>query len=286
MDSLILSKMIVPHYFKMALVNINNKSIYIDGFLKKNLDIAGDAVPNKNDMFLGLIDGRSGSGKSTLVDQLAYYQTKGNFSLAEKSFTVADFSELLSEAKKGDTNNCKILDEGYEINKKKTQSKANYNILRQLQRVRNKGQFLWICLPSVYDLDKNIILNLATVFIHCYRKKGLYGERGHYLVYDAHRLKLLYLKCRDTLSYSISANFSGSFNHKFPSGSYEDYEKKKDEAFERIESENEKNSIVMDQRNMAIFNLKTQFNMTQVQISKALDMNQSTVSRVLSKLES
>jgi len=271
----------------MVIVNVKDKKFYMDAYLKQNIDYVKSVLQKRNETFIGLIDGRIGSGKSTVVDQWAYYCTDGNFSLDDKAFTVEKFRDLLNSKKKGQKDNCVILDEGFELNKRKTQSEANMTILRQLQRIRSKNLWIWIVLPCVYDLDKNVILHLANLFVHCY-KKGDFGRKGNFKIYDSDRLKWLWLKCRDHLSYSdkmVTPNFYGRFTQRFPSSDYDIYEKVKNRDLDELEEKLKKKDKPIkykEQRNELIVGMKKE-GMHVDKICKMVGLKKRSVYDVLEK---
>ena len=206
-------------------------------------------------MCVTIIDGRTGSGKSTLAAQLGYYCAKGNMTLKHEAFTGHQFVKGLNELQKGQS---LILDEAFELlNKRKTQSLQNMINISMLQQARMKQGFIFIVIPSCYDLDKNIILNLADLFIHCYRKP--FGRRGQFVCFDRQRLKNLWLYCRQSYSYSpkvATPNFFGRFVKFFPFD-FEEYEQRKMKALEQMKDNKTLfEDKVMVQRNDAIFRLK------------------------------
>jgi len=238
----------------MVVVTVKDREYYLDGYLKSNLDYVKARLRRKNEMFIGIVDGRVGTGKSTFVDQIAHYCTDGNFTLDDKAFTVKDFSERLAKKKKGDLANCVVLDEAYELNKKKTASYANFKILKQLQRIRSKNLWIWIVLPSIYDLDKNIILNLANLFLRTYTKQD-FGRKGQFLAFNRQQVKKLWLYSRQSLTYGTRPCFYGRFTAKFPSGNYQLYENKKNKILDDSddETENRSKKVWLDTRNVIIW---------------------------------
>lgn len=215
----------------MVLVSYNGKEYYMDGYLKANLDYVKKRVLEHNNMLVCIIDGRVGTGKSTLASQCAYYCSDGSFDTVHECFTLEQFEKVLKESKKGDAI---VLDEAFEIlNKRKTQSTANMQILSMLQQMRAKQVFIFIVLPSIYDLDKNLILNISDLLLHCYRKD--FGRRGQFACYNRQNMKELWIRCRQNYSYPrkiAKPNFIARFTGYFPIG-YEAYEKKKISALEK-----------------------------------------------------
>lgn len=231
----------------MVVVEVNGQNFFMDRFIKNIFDYVKPKVLHNKDFFLVLVDGRPGSGKSTGVGQFAWYLSDGNLTLDNCVFTIAELKERIENANKGDV---VWLDEGFELNRRTTQSAANMEMLNILNKARAKQIFIFICLPSVYDLDKNVILGLAHLFIHFYRE-GDFGRRGLFKVYDRHSLKKLWLNCRADLIYSNKfaiPNFFARTTKWFPFDEKE-YEKKKFESrpkdITEKESKEERNKIIV-----------------------------------------
>jgi ABC-type oligopeptide transport system ATPase subunit len=237
----------------MVMVTVRDKTYHMDGYLKSNLDFVKNRVLFHNDLCVILIDGRSGGGKSTLAMQIAYYLSEGKLTVGDVSFTTSQFAENLNSAQKGD---CKPLDEAFDVlNKRTVQSKSNMRLLSMLQKVRSKQIFIIITLPSIFDLDKNLTLNLADVFIHVYRKD--FGDRGQYKVYNRKGLKDLWLYCRQSMAYSpkvAQPNFKGRFTKFFPIDDIA-YEEKKQKSLDQYQQEFDKtpDATIITERNLQIY---------------------------------
>jgi len=215
----------------MVVVTVKKKSYKITKNIKDGLDKIQKKIISNNDLFVCIVDGRSGTGKSTLASQLAYYCTNGRLSYNDYIYTYEQFNNWIDSCQPGDH---MILDESFEIaNKRNSRSEDNFKILSKLQKIRAKKVAVWLLLPSFYDLDKNIILNLADWLLHCWRKD--FGPRGNFNAYKRNRFKLLWLKGRQNLSYEekiIRPNLSKcSFSKLFPLD-YQTYELRKYESFE------------------------------------------------------
>jgi len=261
------------------IVNILEKSYYLDDFVKPNLDYIKDRVLNHKNMAIMIVDGRPGTGKSTLVAQYAYYITDGKFNNTFETFTLEQFSDALTNAQKGDAI---VLDEAFNIlNRRKALSNANMKVLSLLQQMREKQVFIFIVLPFVYDLDKNIILGLADLFIHCYRKP--FGPRGQFRCYDQIQLKKLWLYCRQSYSYLdkyAKPNFKGWFRNSFPIDEPE-YRKKKLESLKVLVEEDAVDNKYIEQRNKLIIELKKHIPV--VKIAEILKLNKDTIYEALKK---
>ena len=260
-----------------------DREYYMDGYLHDNLTYVKDRVLNYKNMMVCIIDGRPGTGKSTLAAQISYFCSNGHLTLTNEIFTVNQFLEEMKNAKKGDG---LILDEAFDLlNKRKAQSNQNMIALSILQQMRVRQSFIFIVLPSVFDLDKNIILNLCDTFIHTYRKP--FGARGQFSVYDIDGLKKLWLYGRQSLSYSpkiAKPNFRGRFTKFFPLD-MEAYEDKKNKALESMKlSEKPEGSKYLTQRNKLIVKMREEGKPVS-KISDLISLKQRTVYDILKQTE-
>jgi len=244
--------------------------------LKNNIDKIVPKVFKKKNMFVCIVDGKPGVGKSTLVSQLAYYCSGKRLHLDDFAFNLDQFSNILIKCKVGQSN---ILDEAFELNVRTTMSQANYRILNILQRVRSRSPFVFIIIPCMYDLDKNIPLTIADMFIHCYAKQ--WGERGDYYVYNTNAMKKLYLYGKPTRSYSFKIsppNFHGTFSSLFTVNE-EEYEKRKEKALAQFEKglvRKESNKTLWQRNALLYFCHKNGYKMTE--LGKIIETTQQSVS--------
>lgn len=230
------------------MVNVNHQIFYLHPTLKDNLDFAYPKVMTGKYKFIGIVDGRSGYGKTTLTSQHAYYLSRGRLTLDDFCFNKKQAMDRLDNAKPGDNI---IIDEAFSVaNKRTSRGMENMDFLSDLQKMRIKKVFLWIILPSIYDLDKNIILSFCDLFLHVYGKP--FGEKGNFSAYDIEGIKKLYLYCRQTLDYKKNVappNFYGDFSSFFPLN-VDEYDKKKRES--RPIGEEEKPHKYLVQRNSVL----------------------------------
>lgn len=266
----------------MVIVRSGDFEVYLDGYLHKDLDFIKDKVLNHNNLFLAIIDGRTGTGKSTLGAQMAK-QLDPNFSLDKECFNAEQFATALKGAQVGD---CIVLDESFSTaNKRKTQSSGNMEILSMLQMMRVKRCFIIVILPCVFDLDKNLLLNLCDMFIHCYRQEE-FGPRGFFSCYDRIGLKKLWLYCRQSLTYSLKVSkpiYRGKFVAKFPL----DYGKYEDKKVAAIEEQSKKklseNKKYLIQRDKAIVKLSQ--HIPAKEIAELLELKPRMIYNILEKSE-
>jgi len=202
--------------------DLMGKKWYIDNFLKQNFDYIKPRVSHKvahrrSDMFI-IIDGPVGSGKTTLSFQCAKYFDP-TFCLDRVVFSVDDFLETLIAAKPGQA---VVFDEAIIVNSRSALTDFNKKVIIAMTQIRSKGLYLFFNIPSVFDLDKNLVLNRCHLLLHCYQDH--FGDRGKFCVFDHEKMKILYLKGKKLYTYAFpKANFVARFTEHFflPRGKYE-----------------------------------------------------------------
>jgi len=201
------------------------KKFWINDFLKGNFDFIKSKVSHKiahkrSDMFI-IVDGPVGSGKTTLSFQMARWFDP-TFDLSRVIFSVDDFLDVLINATPGQA---VVFDEAIIVNSRSALTDFNKKIIIAMTQIRSKGLYIFFNIPSVFDLDRNLVLNRCHLLLHCFQ--DTFGDRGKYIVFDHEKLKLLYLKGKRLYSYAYpKANFTGQFHEYFPLDR-EPYEKKK-----------------------------------------------------------
>jgi hypothetical protein len=203
----------------------DGKTCWIDNALIDNLEFVKSKVQHKvshrrSDLFV-IFDGPVGSGKTTLSFSIARHLDP-TFCLRRVVFSVDDFLEALIEAKPGQV---VVFDEAIIVNSRSALTDFNKKVIIAMTQIRSKGLYIFFNIPSVFDLDRNLVLNRCHLLLHCFQDK--FGDRGKYTVFDKDKLKLLYLKGKRLYSYGFpKANFVGNFLDFFPLDR-KDYEKKK-----------------------------------------------------------
>lgn len=201
------------------------KRFWIDNLLKQNFDFIQPKVSHKiahrrSDMFV-IIDGPVGSGKSTLSFQCAKYFDP-TFNLDRVVFSVDEFLRVLIRSTPGQA---VVFDEAIIVNSRSALTDFNKKVIVAMTQIRSKGLYIFFNIPSVFDLDRNLVLNRCHLLLHCYQDN--FGDRGKFLTFDRDKLKLLYLKGKRLYTYAIpKANFVARFMEYFYLNR-EEYEKKK-----------------------------------------------------------
>lgn len=208
-------------------VTLNSGIKYVvDGYLATNLDKARKAASKDWDMFF-IVDGIEGSGKSTLAQQCAGYVDR-DFNMSRIAFTPEEFIETV---KKADKYQAVVYDEAMSgLHSRSSMSAVNKSIVIMAAEMRQKNLFVFIVLPTFFDLDKYIALWRSRALLHTYADKNF--NRGRFAFFNVDRKKHLYIQGKKTYNYGKPrANFIARF-----SGAYvvpEDaYRKRKLEALE------------------------------------------------------
>ena len=205
--------------------DVLGKRWWIDNFLKSNFDFIKPKVSHKtphrrSDLFI-IIDGPVGSGKTTLSFQCARYFDP-TFDLSRVVFGVDDFLRVLVNATPGQA---VVFDEAIIVNSRSALTEFNKKVIIAMTQIRSKGLYIFFNIPSLFDLDRNLVLNRCHLLLHCYQDH--FGDRGKYCVFDKDKMKFLYLKGKRLYSYAMpKANFVAKFTEYFYLDRIE-YEKKK-----------------------------------------------------------
>ena len=252
--------------------------LYIDGYHKKNLDTAKTVVKKDWDMVF-VYDGYEGTGKSVKMMQDAFY-CDPTLTLNRITFNPKDFKEAVKKAKKYQA---VCLDEAYGgLSSKGAMSAINKAIVQMLTVIREKNLFIFIVLPTFFDLQKYVALWRSRVLIHVYADDDF--NRGYFEFYDKHRKLKLYVSGKKFYSYSgAKPNFRGSFTNTYvvDEQSYRDKKRKTslmDEDADSVTLSHRK--AVASVRSDIYHSLKTKdIGLSVNQISKIMSVTRQTLSK-------
>lgn len=193
----------------MVKVVKGGKEYYLDGYLKANLDICIQQS-RKNWDFVIVVDGTEGGGKSVMVAQVAKY-VDPSFCLSRCAFNPEQFQRYIEEAKQYQA---VVLDEGYgSLGSRAAMSKINRAIVKMLTEIRRKNLFIFIVLPSFFDLDRYVTLWRSRALINVYHDRF---ERGFFKFYGESRKKKLYVLGKKLYDYhAVRPDFIGRFVNKW-----------------------------------------------------------------------
>ena len=214
-------------------VRVGKHYYYLDGIHKTNLDLAKKLIVKDFDMIF-IYDGYEGSGKSVKAMQDAFY-CDPTLCLERVTFNPSEFRKAILEAKKYQS---VIYDEAYTgLSSRAAMSRINRALVTMLAEIRQKNLFVFVVLPTFFDLDKYVALWRSRALIHIYLGKKF--ERGYFTFYSMDRKKQLYVEGKKYYSYyKPTPNFRGRFTNYYVLNEKE-YRKKKKESLSKREKARE-----------------------------------------------
>ncbi len=191
----------------MVKVKVKDQEYYMDGILKDNLDTIKKVIRKDWD-FVYTVDGVEGTGKSVFAQQVAYYCTDGKFELKDIAFTPKEFMEKVTHAK---PYHAVIFDEALSgFMGRSSIGFVNKMLVQMMAEIRQKNLFIFIVLPSFFDLDRNIALWRSRGVFHVYTTENL--ERGRFAFWNQSKKKALWVEGKKYYSYKKPmASFKGRF---------------------------------------------------------------------------
>ncbi len=203
-------------------VTINEKERYIDGLLQKNIDLCKENIKKDWD-YLFVVDGEVGSGKSVFTQQIADYASDGKLGLNQVCFNPKQFKEAILKAPKYSS---VIFDEAFRgLSSRAALTQTNKIVVSMLQEIRQKNLFVFIVLPSIWDLDKYVSLHRCKGLFHVYT--DVRKNRGFFRFYKRDKLTMMFgnpMKWR--YKYPHAPQIKGRFTKFYPLGEQEYRDKK------------------------------------------------------------
>jgi hypothetical protein len=208
----------------MVKINDGKVELYLDGFMRQNLDIAKERVRKNFDM-VTIYFGLEGSGKTTKALQDAYY-LDSTINIDRVVFNPGQFERAVDIAT---PEQAIIWDEADDLGGHWA-SRIIRTMKRLFKRIRKKRLFIFLVTPTIFDLNKYFVIH-RTLFLCKIYAKGT--ERGNFAFYAGDAKRLLYMlgykMWDDNAAYP---DFRGQFTDlpdNFPIDLVE-YEVKKDKA--------------------------------------------------------
>jgi len=194
------------------------KEVKPSGF-EKTYDIICDK-PHHNFVANGIVV--HNSGKSLKAQQDAFY-CDPTLDINRVTFTPTEFQKAIVNAKPYQS---VIFDEAYGgLASRSANSRINKALVTVLAEIRQKNLFIFIVLPSFFDLDKYVALWRSRVLIHVYCGDNF--ERGNFSFFNQAKKKDLYVYGKKFYNYKQTLpNFRGRFT-KFYTVDEVAYKKKK-----------------------------------------------------------
>lgn len=217
----------------MVTTDINGVHLYIDGYLKQNLDIAKKRV-QKNWDCIGLYVGDEGDGKTHKALSDAFYQDP-NLNIDHVCFNPLQFEEAVDKAPPF---SAIVYDEADDLGGHWA-NKLLLAIKRKFKRIRKKQLYIFLVTPTMFDLSKYFVIARTLYLIQVYTD-GL--ERGYFKFYGKKGKRQLYMKGKKEWDMDAwGSDFKGRFTplpENFPIDMSPDgeYETKKDLATAEIVS--------------------------------------------------
>lgn len=200
------------------------------------------------------------SGKSVLTQQMAYYCSDGNFSVDDIVFTGHDFRERVLQSK---PYSAIVFDEAFRgLSARGSMTDTNKMLLGLLNEIRQKRLFVFIVLPSVWDLDKYVTMHrsMGLIHVHTVKKKKPNGEfereRGHFRFYNQSKLRYLLGNSTAKYVYPKTVSFFGTYK-PFYVVDEEEYRVKKGEALGMVGVSDVKARRITEHRLILMKHLKT-----------------------------
>lgn len=234
------------------MVKYGDKEFGMDGYLHANLTTAKQVIKKDWDM-LFIIDGAEGSGKSVLAMQCAFF-CDNTINLDRIVFTPDEFRKAVLNSKPFQSI---VYDEAYTgLSSRATMSLINRTLIKMLAEIRQKNLFIFVVMPTFFDLDKYVALWRSRALLHVYTGKAF--QRGFFTFFNAERKKNLYVNGKRFYQYgAYKANFSGRFPNYFVVNEEEYRKKKKDSLLTREKKADEDaiNNQVIDKLLIRFFEL-------------------------------
>lgn len=197
----------------MVIVNpTGEQEYYMDGYEKTVYDTAKKVVTKDWD-FVFLIDGTEGGGKSVKAQQGATYcDPSFPRDCSRIAYNPDEFQDLITKASKYQA---VIYDEAYTgLSSRGVMSDINKTLVSMLAEIRQKNLFVFIVMPTFFDLDRYPALWRSRGLFHVYTGDDF--SRGFFAFYNVDRKKQLYILGKKFYSYNQpKPNFIGRFTNKY-----------------------------------------------------------------------
>ena len=247
-----------PNYHVVKAYEQTDKPIPLDKNVSYNiLSMAENARRGNGDLLI-VVDGGEGLGKSTHVRQLATLADP-DFTEAQIYFTREDLVEAMFKGLPKDFDpptylagkyeakpfRVLVLDEAKaDLDRKKTMSSGNIGFANLISQSRQLHILLFICLPSIHDLDGYISQHRANALIHC---EMYSGRKGFAKFYNRSGIKSLFVhKVHSERGYTQAWSFRYRFSSR-ETCNLERYNQFKAAAIERFRPEGENSITPVDE---------------------------------------
>jgi len=229
----------------MVKVMAGDTDLYLDGYLKSNLDTAKAVISKDWDMIF-VVDGMEGAAKSTIAQHIGKY-LDNSLCLERIVFTPKEFRDAVLKAEKYQ---CVIYDECFAgLSSRQSMSMVNKALVSLLAQIRQKNLFIIMVLPCFFELDKYAAIWRSRALLHVYTGDNF--ERGYFSFFNSQRKKDLYMKGKKFYEYQVPPNFRGRFTKGYVVDDAA-YRQKKLDAMSFDEEESGGFNAYLEQRNSLI----------------------------------
>lgn len=203
---------VYPQLFPPFFQGQSNRTpgMYMDGTLKTNYDSAKKSIKKDWDMFF-VIDGAEGSGKSVFTLQSAFY-CDPTFNISRVTFSPDEFKRAILNAKQYQAI---VFDEAFSgLSSRRSMSGINHALVDMMAEIRQKNLFVFIVLPSFFELDKYAAIHRSRCLINVYHKRF---KRGFFKFYSFRQKRIMYLNGKKSYDYKAGkVAFRGTFTDFYP----------------------------------------------------------------------
>lgn len=215
----------------MVKIQALGQEYYMDGYLKDNLDTLISIVKKDWDAVL-CVDGYEGSGKSVLTQQAAFY-VDPTLCIDRICFSANEFRKAITNAK---PYQAVVYDEAFTgLDSSGAMSIINRTLKQTIAEIRQKNLYIFVVMPTFFDLQKYIALWRSRALIHVYTGPGF--ERGYFEFYNQERKLDLFVKGKKEYNYHVGKpNFRGRFTNWYAVNE-EEYRLKKKESLGKREND-------------------------------------------------
>lgn len=203
--------------------------MYIDGYLKGNLDILKKNIMKDWDFWL-IVDGLERSGKSSLAIQTACYLDP-LFNVTRIVFTCEQFEKAILSA---DKYQAVVWDEAVVGTQATDMTKMARTLQKMAVQIGQKNLFIILVIHSYFEMKKYYAVHRTWFLLHTYfisNEKTKSFQRGYFAFYDFRKKKKMYVNdvTRRNYEYDFSPNFRGRFVKGYGLVNETEYLKKKAE---------------------------------------------------------
>lgn len=256
----------------MVKVKVNDGEIYLDGYLKENLDLVSKRVHKDWDC-VAICTGQEGDGKTTLAAECCYYLDP-KFKLDNVVFNAEQFEELVDKA---EPYSAVLWDECDELGGHWA-NRMLMAIKRKFMRIRSKNLFIFLVTPSLFHLNMYFVMHRPLFLLQVYSDKM---ERGFFNFYSRNGLQALYIHGKKAWNMKAwNPDFYGRFT-QWPDGfslNKGEYNFKKNQAVKNMLAEADSYNKRIGQEKYKIYlNLKREYDVPDKTAAELLNVNKRTV---------